>query len=228
LIGLESNDGILMLGSTNHLDNIDEAIRSRPSRFDRKYAFELPDRVGRERYAQYWRGKLADNRDLEFPEEICGLAADLTVGFSFAYLKELFISTLLIVSQGVRGEDLEWDVIEDKSASTSDSGEDISKVDAVEATSVASESTDETTKIVDGEKKGEENLKKRRDMPKIVVPEQLKKNVFLAVLQQQCKLLINGMVNSDAKEEEKKEKKKAKENEEKDKKKDDDHSCAKC
>lgn len=35
--GLESNDGILMIGSTNHLDRLDPAIANRPSRFDRKY-----------------------------------------------------------------------------------------------------------------------------------------------------------------------------------------------
>lgn len=31
--GLESNDGILMIGSTNHLDKLDPAIAKRPSRF---------------------------------------------------------------------------------------------------------------------------------------------------------------------------------------------------
>jgi len=37
--GLESNDGILIIGSTNHLDHLDPAISKRPSRFDRKYHF---------------------------------------------------------------------------------------------------------------------------------------------------------------------------------------------
>lgn len=34
--GLENNDGLLVIGTTNHLENIDPALRSRPSRFDRK------------------------------------------------------------------------------------------------------------------------------------------------------------------------------------------------
>ncbi|KAK0621798.1 P-loop containing nucleoside triphosphate hydrolase protein [Bombardia bombarda] len=34
--GLASNDGILMVGSTNHLGRLDDAITKRPSRFDRK------------------------------------------------------------------------------------------------------------------------------------------------------------------------------------------------
>ena len=34
--GLSNNDGLLVIGTTNHLNNIDPALRSRPSRFDRK------------------------------------------------------------------------------------------------------------------------------------------------------------------------------------------------
>ena len=34
--GLSNNDGLLVIGTTNHLENIDPALRSRPSRFDRK------------------------------------------------------------------------------------------------------------------------------------------------------------------------------------------------
>ena len=36
LDGLEVNDGILIIGSTNHFDRLDPALNSRPSRFDRK------------------------------------------------------------------------------------------------------------------------------------------------------------------------------------------------
>ena len=36
LDGLEGNDGILIIGSTNHFDRLDPALNSRPSRFDRK------------------------------------------------------------------------------------------------------------------------------------------------------------------------------------------------
>ena len=49
--GLESNDGILMIGSTNHLDRLDPAISKRPSRFDRKYHFKLPAAEERASYA---------------------------------------------------------------------------------------------------------------------------------------------------------------------------------
>jgi transitional endoplasmic reticulum ATPase len=34
--GLEGNDGLLVVGTTNHLDQLDPALTTRPSRFDRK------------------------------------------------------------------------------------------------------------------------------------------------------------------------------------------------
>lgn len=36
LDGLQSNDGLLLIGSTNHLDRLDPGLSTRPSRFDRK------------------------------------------------------------------------------------------------------------------------------------------------------------------------------------------------
>lgn len=36
LDGLENNDGLLVIGTTNHYERLDPAITKRPSRFDRK------------------------------------------------------------------------------------------------------------------------------------------------------------------------------------------------
>ena len=36
LDGFDGNDGLLLIGSTNHLDQLDPALNNRPSRFDRK------------------------------------------------------------------------------------------------------------------------------------------------------------------------------------------------
>lgn len=105
--GLESNDGILMIGSTNHLDRLDPAIAKRPSRFDRKYHFKLPGEAERVLYAEYWRKKLLQNNTVEFPEELCRIIAKLTEGFSFAYLKELFVMSLLALVRGFKGDDFE-------------------------------------------------------------------------------------------------------------------------
>ena len=95
--GLAANDGILMIGSTNHLDRLDPAVTKRPSRFDRKYHFSLPDEHERLSYCRYWRNSFKNNDD--FPEEVCDVVAKWTDGFSFAYLKELFICSLLLMTQ---------------------------------------------------------------------------------------------------------------------------------
>jgi transitional endoplasmic reticulum ATPase len=36
LDGLEGNDGLLIIGTTNHFDPLDPGLSTRPSRFDRK------------------------------------------------------------------------------------------------------------------------------------------------------------------------------------------------
>lgn len=95
--GLESNHGILMIGSTNHLERLDPGIAKRPSRFDRKYIFENPSKGERVQYAEYWREKLKGNNKVNFPEVMSAKVADLTGGFSFAYMKEAFVAALLVI-----------------------------------------------------------------------------------------------------------------------------------
>ncbi|KAK3696661.1 hypothetical protein LTR37_017842 [Vermiconidia calcicola] len=86
--GLESNDGLLIIGSTNHLDRLDPAVTKRPSRFDRKYHFKLPNEDERLAYCRYWRHKLTSPNGFMFPDEICPIVARWTDGYSFAYLNE--------------------------------------------------------------------------------------------------------------------------------------------
>ncbi|KAH7931208.1 P-loop containing nucleoside triphosphate hydrolase protein [Leucogyrophana mollusca] len=88
LDGLEGNDGLLVIGSTNHFDKLDPALSERPSRFDRKYNFDDPDYDARELYAKYWQGKLKSNTAIFFPDSLPAEVAASTPGFSFAYLKE--------------------------------------------------------------------------------------------------------------------------------------------
>ncbi|KAL8691639.1 MAG: hypothetical protein Q9224_004131, partial [Gallowayella concinna] len=112
--GLESNDGILMIGSTNHLERLDDGIRKRPSRFDRKFLFPDPGLEERVAYCEFWRRKLgADNKgdegelmggsageeaEVEFPHRLCGAIAGITAGFSFAYIQEAFVASLLAIA----------------------------------------------------------------------------------------------------------------------------------
>ena len=96
--GLKSNDGILMVGSTNHLDRLDPGISKRPSRFDRKYYFPNPDYAQRVQYCKFWQKKLADNKDLDFPDKLCSKIAEITDKFSFAYMQEAFVASLLAIA----------------------------------------------------------------------------------------------------------------------------------
>lgn len=65
--GLENNDGIFMVASTNYLDRLDPGLSSRPSRFDRKYLFPLPSQHERTLYCEYWRNKLKSKPSIKFP-----------------------------------------------------------------------------------------------------------------------------------------------------------------
>lgn len=103
--GLENNNGIMIIATTNHLDQLDPGLSKRPSRFDRKYKFPLPSREERVLYCEFWRGKLKGNEDVEFPERLCPKIADITQEFSFAYLKEAFVATLLAIARYGDGDD---------------------------------------------------------------------------------------------------------------------------
>ncbi|KAG8904720.1 hypothetical protein FRB99_001306 [Tulasnella sp. 403] len=98
--GLQGNDGLLIIGTTNHFDRLDPALSNRPSRFDRKFEFDNPTRDERVLYAQYWQNKLKDNKTVSFPDSLVQTVADLTERFSFAYIKEAMVSTLVILAGG--------------------------------------------------------------------------------------------------------------------------------
>ncbi|KUJ06533.1 P-loop containing nucleoside triphosphate hydrolase protein [Mollisia scopiformis] len=96
--GLENNDGILMVASTNHIDELDPGLSKRPSRFDRKYLFPAPSKAERVQYVQYWRQKLKKKPEVVFPESLVEPIADITHDFSFAYIQEAFVSSLLDIA----------------------------------------------------------------------------------------------------------------------------------
>jgi transitional endoplasmic reticulum ATPase len=183
--GLESNDGILMIGSTNHLNRLDPAVTKRPSRFDRKYHFKLPNVDERVAYCQYWREKFFASKAVDFPEDICHVVANLTDGFSFAYLKELFITSLLILTKD--GDDEESEITEDQSEET----ESTSTSDAVVV-----EKTDgagEEKVVPDLQTEQKKSAKPKRVMPDVAIPESLRDNTFMRILKLQAKALLDEM-----------------------------------
>lgn len=91
LDGFTENSGILTLATSNHPERLDPAIVKRPSRFDRTYHFDLPGARERTAYLRRWNEAL--DRDLRLPEEDLDDIAVRTESFSFAYLKEMVLSS---------------------------------------------------------------------------------------------------------------------------------------
>jgi len=93
LDGFEANTGIVVVATTNYPEKLDPAILDRPSRFDRKFTFDLPGPDERTAYVSLW------NNQLQPAMRLSNAAAENiakgTEGFSFAYLKELFLSSMM-------------------------------------------------------------------------------------------------------------------------------------
>ncbi|RYC86335.1 hypothetical protein BFJ63_vAg10858 [Fusarium oxysporum f. sp. narcissi] len=117
--GLKRNDGIFIIASTNHLELLDPGIAKRPSRFDRKYYFPDPNIDQREAYCRFWQKKLKPNKDIEFPDKLCRAIAEITDKFSFAYIQEAFVATLLAIARRsktkptVGGSEEAWVLVSD-------------------------------------------------------------------------------------------------------------------
>lgn len=102
--GLAQNNGILTIASTNHPEDIDDAIINRPSRFDTKYTYDLPTPKLRKAFTIKWLRKISllglQNSAIfeKSEDEIAQGVAEKTEGWSFAFLKELFVSFLLRIA----------------------------------------------------------------------------------------------------------------------------------
>lgn len=93
LDGFAANIGIVTLATTNHPERLDPSIIDRPSRFDCKYPFDVPQEPERRAYIAMWNATLQEM--LRIPDEAVIKLAEATEGFSFAYLKELFLSSMM-------------------------------------------------------------------------------------------------------------------------------------
>ncbi len=93
LDGFRKNEGLLTVATTNHPERLDPAIVDRPSRFDRKYHFDLPAAAERAAYLRWWNQQLDPALQLT-AAGVAGVAA-ATESFSFAYLKELVLTSMM-------------------------------------------------------------------------------------------------------------------------------------
>jgi AAA+ superfamily predicted ATPase len=105
LDGFRSNTGVVVLATTNHPEKLDAAILERPSRFDRKYYFTLPADSERIAYIRKWNEELQP--EMRVTEAVIVELAQGTAGFSFAYLKELLVSSMMewVATDGSRSMD---------------------------------------------------------------------------------------------------------------------------
>lgn len=96
LDGFSRNEGLMVIATTNHPDRLDPALVERPSRFDRRYDFPLPGAAERLAFLQLWHTRLPECRRPS--ETAMELAQEVTAGFSFAYLKELYVGMVLALA----------------------------------------------------------------------------------------------------------------------------------
>lgn len=93
LDGFVQNEGLLIIATTNHPEKLDRSLLDRPSRFDRKFHFPLPEPRERRAYLERWRSTLEP--ELRFDDDTLSLAVEGTHAFTFAYLKELTFAAMM-------------------------------------------------------------------------------------------------------------------------------------
>lgn len=93
--GIEGNQGIITLATTNYIGMVERALKDRPSRFDRVLKLDYPDAALREKLlAQYTDGKSVEEGALKS-------AAANTDGFSGSHMREVVnFATILAINAG--------------------------------------------------------------------------------------------------------------------------------
>ena len=102
LDGFHPNTGLVVLATTNHPEKLDSSILNRPSRFDRKYHFQLPADAERRAAIARWNGERQP--EMRLTEKGTARVVSGTPDFSFAYLKELLVTSMVQwISSGASG-----------------------------------------------------------------------------------------------------------------------------
>lgn len=87
--GIAAKNGLLVLATANDIKNFEGNITDRPSRFDRKFEIPLPNQEMAYIYLKRWFGNLLTVTKCK---ELARTAQKYE--FSYAYLKELYISSM--------------------------------------------------------------------------------------------------------------------------------------
>ena len=88
LDGFESSEGIMILATSNHPEELDPALTNRPSRFDRLWMLRNPDYQCRQKMLKHLFGQHVGDSLIE-------RLTEKTNDFSMVYLKELYVSASL-------------------------------------------------------------------------------------------------------------------------------------
>jgi len=93
LAGVEENDGVITLATTNYPQNLDWALADRPGRFDLRINFGFPDvKARRLIFEKYLRN--CDQKGIDYKAW-----AKKTEGYSGAYLRELAALSIMIATE---------------------------------------------------------------------------------------------------------------------------------
>jgi transitional endoplasmic reticulum ATPase len=87
--GISTKNGLLVIATANDVKKLKSNITQRPSRFDRKFEIPLPNAEMAYIYLKRWFGNIIDAKKVR---ELAKYAEKYE--FSYAYLKELYISSM--------------------------------------------------------------------------------------------------------------------------------------
>ncbi len=87
--GISAKNGLLVVATANEVKKLKSSITDRPSRFDRKFEIPLPNQEMAHIYLKRWFGSLITVKKCK---ELAKYAEKYE--FSYAYLKELYISAM--------------------------------------------------------------------------------------------------------------------------------------
>jgi ATPase family protein associated with various cellular activities (AAA) len=93
LDGIRADTGILTLATSNRPERLDPALIDRPSRFDRKFHFDLPGLEERRRFLALWMARM--DAEMSVDASVVTRLAERSESFSYAYLKELVVSSMV-------------------------------------------------------------------------------------------------------------------------------------
>jgi hypothetical protein len=87
--GISARNGLLVIATANDVRKLKANITDRPSRFDRKFEIDVPNAEMAHIYLRRWFGKFLASKKCK---ELAKRASQYD--FSYAYLKELYISSM--------------------------------------------------------------------------------------------------------------------------------------